>query len=134
MDCNQRHVLDLPQVGDTAQFVLYHAGLSTADGHDVGAAFSAFPGLLILRPEDDAFGTRVQRTKILGGRRALRPDEVLVGVEVAERFGMNLGDRPAGPAHHDRGGGGGLGRTLVEVCFAGAVTSPISSPLWRFET
>lgn len=90
VDCDLDHLAALPLFATVERLTVFEAEVLTADGRNVGDDF-AHPGLLIVRP-DGGFGTDVSRTKLLDGHRPERPDEVLVGVEVADRRGIDVGD------------------------------------------
>lgn len=90
-DCDLDHFAALPQFAELGRFTAFDVEVLTADGRNVAEEFRATFGLVILRPEE-GFGTDVHRTKLLHGRAPQATDEVLIGVEIADRLGLAVGD------------------------------------------
>lgn len=87
-DCNLDHFASLSQLATVGRITVFQAEVLTADGKDVG---ETLPRLLIVRPETGV-GTDVNRTKVLSGRMPKGSREVMVGVEVADRLDIHVGD------------------------------------------
>lgn len=64
---------------------------------EVGGRRMQFPDVYVIVSRDGRFGTEINVSKILRGRRPdpTKYDEVIVGFTVAERFGIDLGDELA---------------------------------------
>src|SRR5207302_3464300 len=81
----------LPDVAESTELYLMPLSMKTESGRTAGYFSDVFP----LASPDGAFGTRINRIKILEGRAANpdRIDEIVVSFTVAQKFDLHPGDR-----------------------------------------
>jgi hypothetical protein len=98
-ECDVTKVADLPQVSEAALVESLSADVRTADGRSIqpgGDENYTGPGeVFVLGSPDGAFGGRINRLRMLDGRRPRddAPDEVALSKALAARADVHVGDR-----------------------------------------